>query len=712
MLVASAHTANSDRPLDAVRTYSQTFAQRIVHAFERAVIDQIAVILPTSTTGHTTKTFDDVYADLELVPPAILRVVVNTDGHATLSGVATPGVEVIIRSPSRTLGQTTVLPRGQWQLRLATALDQGVHRMRSIARVPRNGHQQPGQEVRIALPQTLTKPLVVLDEMSEGDAIPAVHKNGGHQTNGQDQPDLYLVQAGARDPRRRDREAREPFDNEDRGLADPLFAWLQRSAIAYDRWIVDDLSGGNRGWRYVLRGRDEDRDKDFVEDDLEDRSGRRFANRDGVTGLGDRWQSFRVGVIEWFRQAQLSYRENVVEPLSTGERVSRDRYARAEPETADPVRPRRRERDAEPTFDDDWTLPELNPSPSAEAPPQNPDPISDWPVVRDERFDPPPLPEVTPDLEKEALIRKAEEDAEKARQLARKAAEQAEAARKATEALLAEEKRLQSDGAARRAAAERAASEAELNRRADEAEKRAAAAEARAKEAERMATANAQGALNEQDAREAAQRKAAEDLAAAASAAADREFAAGRVRKPPVATDTEPQIAEADPEPSAPTPQQGSQEFSVADTRATPRLSIKDSAEDAVIEEGSTLGDIDDFDPSVRYVYDMGDGVLPKAKRKAKRIYKKRRAKSRKAKRKYRYRKHARKRRAAKVRGYRKRRTRYKRRARVRRAYRRVYRRVHRFGRRYKFKARRRVHYRRHAYARPVFIPRLRWRRW
>ena len=699
MLVASAHTASSDRPFDVVRTYSQSFAQRIVDAFEHAVIDPIAFTLPRSPSGSSAATFDDAYNELEMVPPSILRVIVNPDGRATLSGVASPGVEIVIRSQRRAWGRTKVLPTGRWQLRLKDTLDQGVHRMWSVAHIPSNGHQQPGQDVRIALPQTLLAPLIVLNEPGGVQALPAVHSVDAPSSR-QAQPGLHLVQNGTSDDATRDRQVRAPQPDTGRGLTGLAFDWLQRSAIAYDRWIVDDLSGGEQGFKFVFRGPDRDLDNEF-----EDQRERRFADGDYATGLSERWQSLRVGVVEWLRQAQLSYRENVVDALSTGERVSRDRFARAEPDPVQPPRqPERRER--APDTVEDWTLPETDSSPSAETPPQNHDPVSEWPVVRDENFVPPQLPDVTPDPEKEALIRRAEEDAEKARALARKAADQAEATRKATQALLAEEKRLESEWAARRAAAQQAASEAELKQRADEAEKRAAAAEARATEVERLAKEEA--VREEQRARDAAQRKTAEDLAAAASAAADREFAAGRVREPPVASDTDPKVADTRPA-SRPKP---AQEFTVADTGATPRrLSMKDNANDAVIEEGSTLGDVDDFDPSVRYVYDMGDGVRPKAKRKAKRVYQKRRVKTRKAKRKSRYRKKARKRRASRrhasrVRGYR------KRRARVRRAHRRIYRRVRRCGRLYKFKARRRTHYRRRAYARPIFIPRLRWRRW
>ncbi len=713
MLVASVHTASSDRPFDVVRTYSQSFAQRVVDSFEHAVISRVAFTLPRSFSTTAATPFDDAYHDLDVIAPSIQRVVVTPDGHATLSGIATPGVEIIIQSRRRALGRTKVLSTGQWQLRLDQALDQGIYRMRSVAHVPDSGYQHPGQEIRIALPQTLSKPLVVLDNIGDLKAVPAVHRVGERHT-AQGQTDVRLAQAGAGEKPTRDRRDRRRQAEDRGGFTAPLYDWLQRSAIAYDRWIVDDLSGGDQGFKYVLRGRDAE-----VENDFGDLTDREFKERESLSGAGESWQSFRVGIIEWFRQARRSYRDNIVDELSTGERVSRDRFARAKP---DQDRTKLRRGMKRRFNGDDWLEVQPKPDPSTERASQDPEPAPEWPVVDDDSFVPPQLPDVKPDPEKEALIRKAEEDAEKAREWARKAAEQAEATRRATEELLAEEKRLESNWAARRAAAKQAAAEAELKRRAEEAEKGTLTAEAKAKEAERLAKARAAKEKEDRN-REAAQRKKAEELAAEASAAADREFAAGRVREPPASKDADLEVAEKESDTQPATTPRTTQEFAVADTKPTRRLSIKDSAKDAVIEEGSTLGDIDDFDPSVRFVFDMGDGALPKAKKKKARVYKKRRFKSRKAKRKRRYRKVARKRRSARSRAYRKRRSARsrayrkrracnRRRAYVRRAHRKRHRRVRRYGRPYRYKARQRKRYRRHVYARLVFVPRLRWRRW
>ncbi len=725
ILVTSVHTASSDRPLSRISSFSQSLASRVVGLFERTVFAPIKERLPRPEQEQVVAHFENAFSTKALVPPTILRVIVESGGHATLSGVATPGSKVAIQSSDRALGQTRATPSGHWHVRLPQALAQGDHRIRSVAVATDRDQQWPGQEVRIALPQTLTRPLVVLEVAgaSELVATPAIHTLDTQALETKKALHWRLVQADVREDRVDGRDRRQYQKDRDNWIAAPLFGWLRRSSVAYDQWIVDDLSGGDSGFNYVLRGRDGDVEGDHQrsararrDNDFDDSPTREYARRNLLGDLGERWQVINVRVREWLHQAKQSYRNNIVEGLADGDRVSRDRFVRrAEPdrETSGETRP---ERD-----DGDWALPHEVPDRTVESVPEPLDVESNWPVVRDDKND----RGAAPDPENEALIRKAQEDARKARELARKAAEQAEATRKATEELLAQEKRLELDGSARRAAAEKAVREAELKRQVEAAEKRAAAAEAKLKDKDTEALAKEYEAQEtEARARADAQRKTAEDLAAAASAAADQEFAAGRVQELPVPEDQDTKISETDRarQPTA------REEFTVADRGIGRRLSIKDSAADAQIEEGSTFGDVDDFDPSVRYVYDMGDGVRPKAKSK-RRYAKKRRARSRKAKRKSRYRKHVRKRRTYRNRRARlrraryqrrvryqrraryQRRVRYQRRARLRRVSRRLHRHVRRFGRLYKFKAARRIRYRRQAYARTIFIPRIRWRR-
>jgi len=743
LLVTSVHTASSDRPLSHISSYGQTVASRLVAMIERAVVDPIKERLPRPQQKQAIASLGPAFSGNAFVPPTILRVIVEPGGRATLSGVATPDTQVIIRSDGRALGQTKTMPSGQWHLRLHQDLAQGDHLIRSVTVTPGRDQHWPGQEVRIALPQTLTAPLVVLGQAdaSELVATPVAYTPDQHALETNNKGLWHTAQADVAPDGRAARDRLQVQSENDNWIAAPVFEWLRRSSVAYDQWIVDDLSGGDAGFSHVLRRRDTDFASDEAgsartrrDDEIDDPSGRVDANRNFLGGLGERWQMLSVQVGEWMRQAQQSYRDTIVEELSDGDRVSRDRFVRATPERDLPPRaasPRvstpRDVAEAETPRE----MPQVRPerdlvAPRDEVP--NSDDGADWPVVAGQPADTdnvPPRVDVVPNPEQEALIRKAEEDARKARELARKAAEQAEAARKATEELLAEEKRLQSNGAARRSAAEKAAREAEFRRRVQAAEQRAAAAEAKLKDRDAEALSKEQQAQEaEARLRAAAQRKTAEDLAAAASAAADEEFATGRVQQPPIAQNQDTKIAKTDRARQSTTVEPAVEEFTVADTGRSRRLSFKDNAADAQLEEGSTFGDVDDFDPSVRYVYDMGDGVATKAK--SKRLYankraKKRRAKSRKAKVKKRYRKKARKRRLRKrrvskrrlsrQRGYRNRRARVRRRARLHRVSRRLYRHVRRFGRLYKFKTRRRTRYRRHAYARTIYIPRMRWRR-
>lgn len=724
ILVASVHASNQARSFRNVTGYGASFARHVVDTFDVAVIERIADYLPRQTSAAVPFTFDDALGEPEFVPPSIERVVVAPDGRATLSGEASPGVEIAIQSRGRSLGRTKVSSTGHWQVRLEQALEHGDHHMRSVAYTPGKGFRHPGEEIRIALPQTLTRPLVALGDASAGGESITTGSIETGSRHAQDTPirpwQTAQADLGDDDDGTDNNERRRQHREE--GFASPLFDWLRKSSIAYDRWIVEDLSGGDDGFRFVIRGRDVAPDDDQARSDRAERErddverrrlDRQFEERNFFGALGDRWQTLNVSVREWLRQAHRSYNDDIVEELSRGERVSRDRFVRAEKDQ-DLPQPSVRQDDQSEITDDDWSdwQPEEAPKRTADTTPKTPDPLSDWPVVREDDFEWPELPDVRPDPEKEALIKKAEEDAKKARELARKAAAQAEATRKATEALLAEEKRLKADWAARREAAKRAAAEAELSKRVEDAERQAAEADTKLKEAERLA---AEREAQDQEARERAeaQRKTAEELAAAATAEADEKFAAGRVAKPPGEDDGDTTVAEteSDEEPETATP--STQDFTVADTGSGPRLSIKDSASDALIEEGSTYGDVDDFDPSVRFIYDMGDGGIPyKAKNAEKRHTKKYRAKSHKAKRKRNYRKYTRKRRAYRSRNYRKRHAHTHRRARLNRKTRRIYRHARRFGRLYKFKAKRRRYYRRHAYARPIFIPRIQWGMW
>ena len=726
VLTASVHIASRDQSIDFVRSYGQALAASVFGTLETAPMIKAPVKPRELQTARLSPSEDLQVLTETPLAPSISRVIVAIDGKATLIGIATPGVEIAIKSEGRILGRANVSPSGRWKTRLDQELAQGDHRIRSVAYWPNSRRRLPGQEIRIALPQKLTREMVVhgpLDpEPDEPDTVEGTKTKSASETQ--------VAQTRDRDRRARDRnrDLRDRQRREREVVTSPFFDWLRRSSEAYDAVIVRDLSGADAGYRYILGDTNpfEDRER-TVEPATGDRE-RRVTGSGAIDRLAERMRTLNVRISEWFRQAQESYRFHIVEELSVGERVSRDRYVRREAEQ-ESERSRRVLRKAPDNWDDlePWPTPENR---KAQVEPVPRAPIPEWPVVGETEPSWPKLPEIKANPENEALIRRAEQDAAKARALARKAAEQAEQARRETERLLAEEQRLATDSAARRLAAEKAARDAALKKRIEGAELRAAAAEKRAADAERLAREKLEREKLERE-QAAAQRKAAEELAAAASAQADKEFAAGRVEQRPGDETTE--TAEAPPEDA--TPAGSRDELTIAET--TPRLSLKDSAKDRVIEEGSTLGDVDDFDPSVRYVYDMGTGVTAKkltkkrsarkmashrhkAKRRAykkrrwykkrakRRAYKKRRVYKKRAKRRRYYRRYARKRRAYRVRKYRARK--YRRRVIARRAARRHYRRSRRYGRLYKFKSRRRW-VRRTAYAHNIFIPRIRWHR-
>lgn len=707
-MVAPVQTASSDRPFYNLSSYGQTLATHVAGLFESFAHVSPRVRPAAGGSGKGRDTVKTALYASTAKPPQISRVVVEPGGYATLSGVATPGYKIAIQTHGRALGQTEAGASGHWQVRLTTALRQGDHHLRSVAVTPDGRRHWPGQDVRIALPQTLSKPFIVEGPSTLQSGLRLAMYHDAQTEPHLPMSPLRIAQADGRE-RDVDAQSRRQTEASDDWMTAPIFEWLRQSSVAYDQWIVDDLSGGDGGFNYVIGGRDLDLSRErpnrVTREDRLDRPQDRDADETSLLDtILERIQIANVQVREWLAQVQQSYRDTIVQKLAEGDRVSQERFVRVEPdreETPDVTRPDR-QRVPQPDRDKD-----LDAAPVQDRfdrrvvdEPAKEDPSFEWPVIRDERQ--PSVAEIpadnsAPDPEKEALIRKAEEDAQKARELARKAAAQAEAARMATQELLAEEERLESDWAARRAAAESAEREAELKRRAEAAEKRAAEAEAKLKSAQALAEERGEPEI-EPSAEAAAQRKRAEELAAAANEAANREFAAGRVREPPSQDSVGTRRA------SEPSTDQEDQ-FSVADSDARPRLSLKDSTGDSVVEEGSTLGEIDDFDPSVRYIYDMGDGVSPATKAK-KRSAKKRRAKSRRA-----HRKNARKRRAVKRRAYRKRRTRYRRRARHSRIVHRLYRHVRRFGRLSKFKGYRRARHRRHTYTRARFMPRIRWRR-
>lgn len=703
-LLASAHTANSDLPFHLVRNYGFQLAEQVLSPID-VVARASARLLRGAVSGPPVEPVAQLVATTQpAIPPSIHRVVVGPDGHARLSGVAAPGMRLALLGDGGHLAQTMVDWQGHWHVQLDHALGHGVHRIRSIAIEPKNGNRLPGQQLRIALPQSITEQLVVhgAPEPATTTAAPP-HKS------------VQLAQDSTqRNERDRDDAARDEERDQraDQSFAAPIFNWLQTSSTIYQSLIADDLAGGRAGRRFVFGI--------GVDDDLNDRdvadSGRRFsADSDDNTWIFEPLRTFRVQLREWFLQAQESYRENIVENLATGERVSRDRFVRNETEHTDPDPDMRVEPAPErDVFSDHFAV---------EPTPADPDVATtlDWPVVEDvggQRGQPPrvdvsPLPEADP--QNERLIRRAEQDAEKARNTAREAARRAEELQRETERLLAEQKKLDDEAAARRRAAGPQA-EQDLERGpALTDEQRAASAARKAAEADRLARAYT-----------AAQRKAAEDLAAAATAEADEAFQSGAVQDPPEKTVADGTTDTSDSDTAPSRGQETTSEFTVADTDQSRRLSLKDTIGDGVVEEGSTMGEIDDFHPSVKYVFDMGPVTTPRAKQK-KRVYrsakkkraaKRRKAYHRKAKRKRKYhrrakqRRRAYRRRAYRARGVIHRRSRYRPRARVNRFGRRLARPVRsRFGRLYKFKrGYRRTAKRRRVYANRLYMPRIKWR--
>lgn len=694
LLVISVHTASSDRPFQAANQYGQTLLAHVLESF--AQLPPFKSVLSTnsevgSREGGPTLA---VLAPTDTIrAPTIGRVVVGSDGTATLSGQAAPGVKVALRSDRRSLAVVPVSPVGRWTINLDRELTHGVHRVQTVALLADRKGQVLGEEIRLAVPQTLSN-----DTATDPQTIDGVQGTLPESVRRVAQAD----DVGGGDDVRRQRDEFEPARAP---VGSPFVDWLRRSSEAYDDVIVHDLSGGEAGLPFIVGGRDDQADRARTSDG-DDRVAGQEPDQ-GLTGiLRMRWRNFQVGITEWFRQAQESYRADVVENLSVGERTSRDRYVRRDTETEN-ERSRRvlqRQPPRETTIDrdppaelsqlDDWPVvgPVRRQTPKTQAAP-------DWPVVQDDQV--PTLPEVRPDAEKERLIRQAEEDARRARQLAREAAEQAERARKETEALLAEEQRLK-DAAARADREEPDFDDADIRASAaKEAEDAIRAAEERAVRVAQDREAQKQAEQDQAEQQRAAeQRKAAEELAAAATAEADKEFAAGRVGRPP---DDAVAVARAD--------------------RAR-RLSMKDSASDHAVEEGSALGDIDDFHPSVRYVYDMGhvskrakSKQAKRARKKVRKAYRSRKAKrriskKRRAKRRAYKHRRARSRRAYRTRGYRKRYKRYRRRAWRSRWFTRAKpHRARRAGRAYVYKARRYRAGRRRACRRKFYLPRFRWRR-
>ncbi|MCH9765636.1 MAG: LysM peptidoglycan-binding domain-containing protein, partial [Alphaproteobacteria bacterium] len=621
-----------------------------------------------------------------------------------LSGKGMPGVQISLQSDGRTLGQTTVDPTGHWTVDLVQVLDTRDHQIISEARWPGSQHVVRGQDVRIALPQTIVTHTIVHDvKLSEGrDARRQSLQQRNRASN-----DWRVAQANRGDREDDRRDSADPFEREGTRsvTASPIFDWLRRSSEAYDQVIVNDLSGGDVTFPLALpsgqAGRLAQRERRSAapfEDDIRDN--RRVPGF--VRRLQDRLADFNTGVWEWLAQARQSYRTGIVEQLTQGDRVSRDRYVRGA---------QNGETDGWPTERDPSTLDNQRRRTG-----QGQDEQQDRAKRRaDSEANIELPPPALPDPENEALIRRAEQDAQRARELARQAAEQAERTRKETEQLLAEEKRLAEEAAARAAAAEkdlqskreavsRNAAETEARRRADE--------QRRAEEKEGAKKAEA-----EERARAEALRRQAEEMAAAASQQADQEFAAGRVQQRPTDLPPETDVETGWPSTTAPN-------VATAKDASRRRLSYKDSATDPVVEEGSTF-EIDDAHPSVRHVYDMGPSVKPRAK--SKRRVKRSSRRSRNATKRKRRARHlrraskrarlpsAKRRRAYRARVARSRK--YRRRYRVRRGDTlwRIAQKVYGSGRRYRrlYRANRSTLSSPHRiYARQrLFIPRLRWNR-
>lgn len=743
-LTVSAHTSTSERSFERVKSYSEMLTARMFES-----IAPLGVLLDRwqdwrleyPTTPVSSGNDYNIDAPPQLLPPVITRVAIDSDGSARLRGTGTPGVAVALYDGRLKLAEASVTGNGQWSVMLEPRAGYGSHRVTPVAVHVATDHRLPGDAVWLALPQSITAPKSEkksVQAVSEGKVLLAQRDDTQDQEVGEDQTD--------------DQSAAELG-----GFTATVLDWLRRSSTAYDAVIVRDLAGDQRALDYVERGgeiNNNEFDRDARDSDVRGQSSPRIQAVDDETFTGRLrlgWQNFSLGISEWLRQAQESYQANVVEKLETGERVSRDRFTRADPErigSGQSIRPRIPvppqedlpaprddignfddtqdidRSDAEP-FDPDTSQPDWpvvagnsgddNDEEPALASEGDTDQF-DWPVIEDRAASTqiedamPELPEVAPDPEKEALIRKAEQDAEAARERARRAAELAERTRKETEALIAEEKRLREEAEAR-AKQRRADDDAERKRLAEEARRRLEQARAEAKaraaaeaaaarqaaelaaeEAKRQADLDAERRASEakaaaekrqaeeqrqaaERARDDAERQAAEALAAAANEEADKQFAERDLDRPPVSA-------------SATTPERSDPEnkFTVAEVEDRP-VSLKDNPADALVEEGSTLGDIDDDHPSVRKYYD-NEFKAKKRGYKKKRSYKKRAYKKRRyAKKRGRVRSYRRSSRKAHHRSY-QRRSGYKRRAyRSRRAvrsqrYRRSRAHVHRFARR------------------------------
>lgn len=773
MLLASAHASSNERPFTYDPSAPHAFARYVVQAFKPISHIHLALFTPGGTQDGRSAT-DDVLMTLHdvVTVPTIQDVVFDQDGSAHLRGRGAPGVTIALQSNGRRLAEGRVSKTGTWDITLDKHLTHGVHRVQSIAFRPGDDHHVRGADVRLALPQSLSMPTGEqagsVTAIKDGQPLRFKTNADGGATS------WHIAQVGddqAREPSQRD----QGFEDDE--FAAPFFNWLRRSSEIYGEVIVPDLSGEERGLAFVHpggRATVENRENFESQDEERRRQSARSERSWPETGIVDqlsaRWQNFSTGLSDWFSQARQTYRAEIADELSIGagrgrdvarrrEQEDEDRVARTEadvrpapaielPERArqalppsPPPEPQHEPapevRDETPAIEpraklEEWPVVDVTPREQTPTPAQpTPSRSFEWPVVTENEVKPEPLPEVKPDPNNEALIRQAEEDAARARELARQAAERAEQTRRETEALLEEERRLNEE-MAKRAAAEKAAREEALQKRLSQADERAADARRQAAEtaeAERQraqqeraraeaeaaerARAEAEDAERARVAAEAervrqdAQRRAAEALAAAATEEADEKFRSGEVLEPG-------DVAPAKPR----------QDFTVAEA-PPPRGSLKDTARDADVEEGSTLGDVDDFDPSVRYVYDMGDAApaakVKRKKRKYKRAYRKRSAKRR-----------AYKKRRAKRRGYRARKYK-KRRARARRGYksRRSYR-LRRYSYRRRFirhrmslgtrrflraftrgvrvKARRRCG-RRHAMRRKIYMSRARWRR-